>query len=346
MKQPYRKSKASPAGAAAALMAAGGVEGTYGPITHWQGKNAKSMTRDYLRSLAKPGKYKAKAPLTKRSRAQADPLGGSVSKFTCMRPKKKLGNTDKLTSIQPYVDNSAGRITSLIGKQEGALIQTNFNPGDIVNLFNSALGGTAGKSTKMLLKSVVAESFLTNMENVPLNYTIYDILPKRDGNGTVVDPISAFRAGFADSGGGAAANYLVPGVDPYMDPRFNEYFRIVERTTGTLLPGNVHTHKVYYEPNYIISNEVSTWTVDFIKALTHFTMIIIHGTPENDSTTKTQVSLSAANISYVTKRKLTGKMLWLAAQAMTATNNLPLSFTVGAEILNEFTGVAQAENVA
>lgn len=297
-----------------------------------------------LRNKFKRGGSKVSYP-TKRNRAQADPLGGTCSRFSLIRPKKKLGNVDKMTMIQPVVNCQGGRVTSLIGKQEGAILVAELTPADITSLFVNTFGATPNKTTKILLKSCVTETMFTNMENVPVNYVLYDIIPKRDGNTTIIDPIACFRSRLVDPSGGAAANYLVPGVDPYMCPAFNEYFHIVQRTEGTLLPGNVHTHRSYYEPNYIISDEVNTWTIDFIKNLTHYTMIIIHGTPENDSTTKTgaTVTLSAANVDYVTKQKWVAKNIYYPLQSQTVTNNLPLSFAVGGEIMNEFTGAAQAE---
>lgn len=323
--------------------AAGAAMAKFGP--KFINKAGKKLTTALKNKFKKSSKTMTKLQ-TKRSRAIADPLGGSVSKFTLIRAKKKLGNVDRMTAPQPVVNVQGGRVTSLIGKQEGAILLAELTPADITSLFVNTFGATPNKTTKILIKSCVSTVEFTNMENVPLTYTLYDIVPKRDGNTTIIDPIACFRSGFADPSGGAAANYLVPGVDPYMNPRFNEYFNIVEMTTGTLLPGNVHTHRSYYEPNYIISDEVNTWTIDFIKNLTHYTMIVIRGTPENDSTTKTQVSLSAANISYVTSQKWITKAIYYPLQSQTVTNNLPLAFTVGAEIMNEFTGVAQAENVA
>jgi hypothetical protein len=325
----------------AAAMAAKGAVSKFGPKFI---KRVPTKLSPFLKTKRKYSGSKTTS-YTKRARAQADPLGGTCSRFSLVRPKRKLGNMEKLIAIQPVVNVQGGRVTSLIGKQEGALLVTEMSPADITTLFTNALGGAASKSTKMLIKSCVTETMFTNMENVPVNYTLYDIVPKRDGNTTIIDPISCFRSGFADVTGGAAANYLVPGTDPYMNPRFNNYFQVVQRLEGTLLPGNVHTHRSYYEPNYIISGEVNSWTIDFIKDLTHYTMIIIHGTPENDSTTKTgaTVSLSAANIDFVTKQKWTAKFGWLAGSNQTVTNNLPLTFAVGGEIMNEFTGTAQAE---
>ena len=325
--------------------AAGAAMGKFGPKFM---NRAPSKLGPYLKSALKKkiGSKTSLTKYTKKNRSEADPLGGTCSKFSLVRPKKKLGNVDKMTMPQPVVNCQGGRVTSLIGKQEGAILLAELTPADITSLFVNTFGATPNKTTKVLIKSCVSETMFTNVENVPLNYTLYDIIPKRDGNTTIIDPIACFRSGFADPSGGAAANYLVPGVDPYMNPRFNEYFTIVQRTEGTLLPGNVHTHRSYYEPNYIISDEVNTWTIDFIKNLTHYTMIIIHGTPENDNTTKTQVSLSAANIDYVTKQKWVTKAIYYPLQSQTVTNNLPLAFTVAGEIMNEFTGVAQAENVA
>lgn len=322
------------------------------------GSLASTLLKSYVKGAGGKSNYSLKGKMktrfkkggtsmtkTSHSRSEADPLGGSVSKFSMVKPKVRLGNVEKLTEPQIVVTNGAGRLTSLIGKQEGGILLAEMTPVDVVSLFNNTFG-TANKSTKGLIKSCVSEIMFTNTENVPLRYTLYDIIAKHDGNSTIVDPLTAFQTGNADPAGGSAASYLVPGVDPYMNPRFREYFHVVEQTTGTLLPGNVHTHKSYYECNRLISNEISTYTSSFIKGLTHYTMIIFHGTPENDSTTKTQVSISAANIDYVVKRKWTTKLVYYPFQSNSVTNSLALAFGVGGQILNEFTGVAQAEAAA
>lgn len=279
---------------------------------------------------------------TERTRSQPDPLGGSESRFSLIRPKVKIGNMDKLTEPQVVVQNSAQRLTSLVGKQECGLLATHFSPTQIGSLF-SATYGTTGKSTKCLLKSVKATVLITNQENSPALYTIYDCLCRRDGGGTVSDPMYAFQNGMAGTAGGAAANYLVPGVDPYMNPMFNEWFHIRKATSGTLLPGNVHRHEIYYEPNHIISHEIDFYSQQFLADLTHFSFIVFHGTPLNDSATKTQVSIAPINIDVVTKSKLTMKTFYYPLESTSVTNSLALSFGVAGEVINEFTGAAMTD---
>lgn len=283
--------------------------------------------------------------LTQREHAQADPVGGSLSRFSLVKPKVYLAGVDSMTAPQMTVNNESGRLTSTVGQQNAALLLTDFAPVDVVALFNNTLGA-ANKTTKCLIKSVNATIMIANQENVACHYTLYDILAKRDGNATITSPLVAFNAGLVDNAGGLASNYLIPGTDPYMSARFKEFFQVVKQTTGTLLPGSVHSHYVYYEPNKVISNEVSTFDASYIGGLTHYTMIVWHGTPINDSTTKTQVSIAPINLDFVVKQKRTSKIIYYPFQSTTVTQSLPLAFGVGGQVMNEFTDLPIAEGNA
>lgn len=278
-----------------------------------------------------------------RAVAENNPLGGSTSHFTLVKPKKNMAHVEKAVSNQVVVKVGAARLTSLIGKQEFANVQEHFTVADLLALFTNSLGAGSNKTTKVLLKSVVSSTFITNQENVPIYFTIYDIFPKRDGAGVITSPQQAFQTGMLDASGGAAANYLVPGVDPYMIPKFTEFFNIAKSTTGSLLPGNVHVHKTYFEPNQIFSHEIDSYVSNYVHGLTHYTCIMFHGTPINDSTTKTQVSLSPANLDYVTKDKFTYQMYYYPLVNTTTTNSLPTAFGVAGEVINEFTGAAMLD---
>jgi len=275
----------------------------------------------------------------KRQRAQSDPLGGSTSQWTLKRPAVNLGGVGKVVTPHITVNNTSGRLTSAIGQQSVGIVASHFNIADYTALMTTSYGATV-KSRKLLMKHVSSTVLITNQESVPCYYTIYDLIARRDGNATVTDPLVAFTGGMADAQGAIAGSYLVPGVDPFSNPRFVEYFNIKQVTSGTLLPGNVHTHRVYYEPNFIGSHEIDSFTTNYIKGLTHYTIIVFHGTPENDSTTKTQVSLSACALDYVVKNKYVTKAIELNYEAANATNSLPTAFGVGGEVINEFTGAA------
>jgi len=275
----------------------------------------------------------------KRQRAQSDPLGGSTSQWTLKRPPVNLGGVGQVVTPHVTVNNTSGRLTSAIGQQSVGIVASHFNITDYTALMTTSYGATV-KSRKLLMKHVTSTVLITNQESVPCYYTIYDLIARRDGNATVTDPLVAFTAGMADAQGAIAGSYLVPGVDPFSNPRFVEYFNIKQATSGTLLPGNVHTHRIYYEPNFIGSHEIDSFTTNYIKGLTHYTIIVFHGTPENDSTTKTQVSLSACALDYVVKNKYVTKAIELNYEAANATNSLPTAFGVAGEVINEFTGAA------
>lgn len=271
------------------------------------------------------------------------PISGGESKsfFTLKRPNKtKIGKLEYLKST--VVNNSAVRTTSLIGKQTSMNLVTCFDTADVSSLFTAI--GITGKTARLILHSIHAESLITNCENSNARIYLYDIIARRDVQTGYVDPTSVFQAGFADaSTGGSAANYLVPGVTPFGNHRFTEWFKILQTTEIILSPGATHTHVVHYAPNRLQSHEIDSATsAGCIAGLTVYTMLVVHGTPMNDSVTKTDVTLGPMNLDIVRKEMMSYSYAHQNYASDTITNSLNLTFAVGGETIND-DGVVQAD---
>ena len=333
----------------------GGQVGRYGlgiNRSTWNfGRRIGTLAKRGINSYFKNKKRKATSSSqrsAKRSRStigqvSAIPGGGgdSESSFTLVNPMKgKLPPVAKEFAPSFVVQNESGRTECTVGKQNFAVVGTYYNDVDVNNAF-TLLNSSA--AAKIMLDAVHGETLITNQENVNARMTIYDIICKKQTDATVTDPLVALTAGYVDNNGGAATDYLIPGVSVYSNPRFVEYFKVLKQTEVVLHPGSCHSHKVHYKPNRYFSHELSSNIVgDGIAGLTVYTVIQYHGTPINDITTQTQVSLSHISLDWVQKEQYRVVYLHASASSMQASNTLPLAFTVAGNVMED-DGVVRAE---
>lgn len=303
------------------------------------------------RSLGKGLKRKAddyfKKPLSKKARKsqqktgfqenKSDQLsiagGDSKSYYTKVnRTKSKIGKLEIVPSN--VVQNSSGRLTAGVGVQAYATIGTYFDKTDIVSLFATGPGSTYS-STRIQLRSVHAVAMVTNQETANCYATIFDIIPKRDGSTGSVSPLAVLQAGMADNVGAIASTYTCPGATPYSNPRFTEFFKVVNRTEVVLSPGQTHSHVVHYAPNKMYSHELDSFITGGIRGVTMWSVILYHGSPCNDITTKTQVSLSACALDYVIKEEYKFAYVHNNTGIASVINDLPIAFTVAGNVMED-----------
>lgn len=283
------------------------------------------------------------AGLGSRTMATPDGAGGSFSDFKLVKARKGPPASMDINDHE-VVRNSAARITSSIGKQYGAVLATFFDKSDLEAMFTNTLSGSFNKTFKIMVKAVVAETLITNQRNSNARFTLYDIQAKIDGNSTVTDPFSAWTSGIDDNEQGTATDYLIPGASPYSSDRFNEAYRVLKKTDVVLSPGATHCHRVYYAPNNLVSANVS-YKSGAVGGLTNYVMVIFHGSPMNDSTTTTDVSLGAASLDYVTKERLTYQAWLYGSKYSTMTQTIPTSFGVGGRVMGD-DGDVEADTAA
>lgn len=97
---------------------------------------------------------------------------------------------------------------------------------------------------------------LSNMENIPTFFTVYDLLCKRD---TDEKPQTSWARGMQEQG--EAGLLTTPpdiafsvGTNPRMSKIFNEKWKIEKSKRVHLKPGENHKHNVYINPNMVVSN--------------------------------------------------------------------------------------------
>lgn len=303
------------------------------------------------RERARKSRLRAAGPQSVRGppsfRAAAIPAGGGDSKssFTLSLPVKgKLPPVAKEIPPSFVVNNGSGRVESVVGQQNFFLAGDYWTVADC-NLGFSLLGG-AFATPKVLMTKVTGETLFTNQENVNGRFTIYDVICRKDTNGTITNPLTAISNGVADLSGAIATDYLVPGFTPFMSPRFTEYFKVLQTTDVILSPGACHSHVVTYSPQKYLSKEITNGAGGVgIGGLTLFTLIQFHGTPINDVTDQTQVSLSHIAVDFVQKE--TYKIQYIHNAIMNADINqsLPVAFTNAGNTMQD-DGNELAENEA
>lgn len=272
-----------------------------------------------------------------------DGAGGSFSDFKLV--KARVGPPASIDiADQEVVRNNAARLTSGIGKQYGGVLATYFDKNDLEAMFTNQLSASFNKTFKIMVKHVVAETLITNQRNSNARFTLYDVQAKIDGNSTVTDPFTAWTSGIDDNEQGTATDYAIPGASPYSSERFNEAFKVLKKTDVVLSPGATHCHRVYYAPNHLVSANVN-YKSNAVGGLTTYVFIIFHGSPMNDSTTVTDVSLGPAALDYVTKERLVYSCWLYGSKYSTMTQTIPTSFGVSGRVMGD-DGDVEADTAA
>jgi len=312
-------------------------------IKRWWENSGKRASA--ARTRAKARARSRSTPMS--SLAAAVPSGGGDSKssFTLVKPLKG-GTLPKVASELPpsfVVNNASGRDESAVGYQSFVLVGDYFTVAD-VNLGFTLLNNAA--TAKILLRNVRGETLITNQENVNGRFTIYDIICKKETDSTVSNPLTAITTGSVDPASGGAGDYSVPGYTPFMNPRFTEYFRVLQSTEVILSPGACHSHVVNYSPNLYFSHELNTRVAGTgINGLTLYTLVQYHGTPINDVNTQTQVSLSHIAMDFVQKEQYKFMYSHAAASSVDVNHTLPSAFTTAGNVMQD-DGNEMAENEA
>jgi len=271
---------------------------------------------------------------------QVEVAGGESRSSFYLVKKPKYTSAVRSTATQFKVNNEGIRSDASVGYQNSTLLGTYFDSTDIIAMYPVIFGGTVNQTTKLILCGVRAESLITNVATTNARISIYDVMLKKDSNASVVDPSQVFEAAFADTSGGVAGDYAVVGTTPYMNPRFMDFFKIKQRTEVILSPGATHSHVINYAPHRMISKTSTINTTGSIGGLTLFTMIIHHGSPANDSVTKTSVTLSKSSLDIVTKQVYSFKSIFYPLTGIATSNSLPTSYAVAGQAINE-DGVVQ-----
>lgn len=283
----------------------------------------------------------ARVPGTGGHYSKSVNLVGRRNKFV-----KKVGAA--LGSKVSLTQNSSGRMTSNIGQQSASTIGYQFGGVDL----NTLLGKYSAVGTKlqsMFLDKATSRISLINQDPGNVEIVIYDLIARQSASGLQslgVDPQSLWSVGASDEGG----NNICPYQTPFVSKLFTEQWKIKKATKIILGTGQCHVHYSISKPNRRLNREemrlMDTNVADasLVRGLTTCQMIVLLGSIANDSVTKTQVSYAAAAVDFVYSVTYDTHGLGGTPQvSYSISNNLPQSFTVSGEIMDNASGLIVAE---
>lgn len=263
---------------------------------------------------------------------------GSQSKYAWPAQPKvmALEKMPRNIYVQPFIGTS---VTSAIGQQVYTQAASMFTPTDLTAMFNLV---HASVLTRLYFESAYQEVMIANPLNTSLRIKIYDVECKRDigavagGGGNMGTPLLTLLNTLGDLSGGAAADFKVIGTTPFDNPVFMEYYKIAKVTNLLLGGGQEHVHVVTAHPNKVLDSTIPEYSPYGIQGLTKYVMLQIFGMPANDSTTKTQVSTTATRTSYISNTTYRYAQPEETALTWNAGTQLPTSFTVGANVEEDY----------
>lgn len=267
--------------------------------------------------------------------------GGSMSKFFYGRRKVPRGFRTKGLAKNYFVSNYATRLQATVGKQEVANALVMCNLSDLTTIKGRV---SATDTSKYMLDTCSAEVMISNRELTNVRVYVYDVIARRDLN-NVPTAAQGWTSGYADEGG-ADSNYQVVGTLPFSDDIFTQFFKVLKITHITLAQGQVHTHRVRFSPRKLIDGECLKYVNNGIKGLTCFTMVVVHGYPENDTTTKTQVSTGTATVDIISRKQYKYMYMVDSDTSYYQSNNLPSAFTVNESIVDMGSGAVTTDQQA
>lgn len=280
-----------------------------------------------------------KASIHQGANAGVSSNSGTWSRFNY--GNRKVKHFGSLKSLQPqnYILNSSVRATSGVGQQTFSTLTSMFTQGDL-NQMLSQPSFASNNATKLLYKSCAGEILITNQEPTSCRIILYDMITRRDTSATNdQDPAYAVAHSFGDEYSGSNANSLIPGVSPFQSKTFVDYYKVLKITNIELTSGQTHTHKFKFMLNKGIDGEViEQTTATALKGITCYTMMQQFGMPNNDSGTKSQVSLGSTALDVVIKRNYVYYYTTQSMAAHRATQTIVTSYTTGEEAMNEKTG--------
>lgn len=207
---------------------------------------------------------------------------------------------DRILAMQVRNTNNVTSVISTQGQQ--AIMSFDiFGRGDLNEITKIANGTPTTfpeNPIKIFLKGVKSKLFIRNQLNSVVRMTMYDIVTTRTTPGTGYDdPIEAWQKGLTDLGSTGAEKNV--GATPYISPEFRQYYKVQKVTTVNLEAGQQHEHNVYFAVNRVCdSTRWSNYTSNAIGQLTHFTMVVWHGSLGHENLTPANVSYLAARLDF------------------------------------------------
>nr|WAE42139.1 MAG: capsid protein [Cressdnaviricota sp.] len=294
-------------------------------------------------SFRNKDKIKTKPKLNQKATPEGTGGFTSMYYYTPRKMPRAYAVLNKSLPKNYYVTNNSGRLVQTPGLQ-AIYCMSIANKTDI-NLISQKIN--TSQVNRFLMQQCSSEFVFTNQDAGNCRVWLYDIVARRDlaTNANLVTPQAAFQNSLADEGG-ANANWSIPGTTPFSSDLFTQYFKVCKITNIVMAQGQSHTHKVSFKTNKVMDGEYIQYEGNGFKGLSHYVMMVVHGFPYNDSTTKTQVSTGNVAIDFITKVQY--KYTWIqdVDTNYSVSNTLPTAFTVSEDIMDIGTGAIAVDTQA
>nr|WAE42494.1 MAG: capsid protein [Cressdnaviricota sp.] len=325
----------------------------------WGTYRGINVAKKVLKSTRKS--IKSKKPTSKSTTKQAPKLNVSpkangaagymkAEKYTAIAQNKNR-TTEKVLKTLPRITElrqQAGRIVSTVGTQ--AVDFAHFPLYSVYDLVN--LNGGTGDANQVGAKGCVnylrkcrMRLLATNQGNSTMFVHVYTMRCRKQ---TIVSeyPGLSWSQGLTDLGGTTVNTTW--NETPFISPRFTEFYKVLKITNYVLAPGETMDHyitvKANCQFNQEIVNEMGAVASNCggVRGLTHNLGLITYSAPYNDSTTKTQVSLGASNLDWVTSTCYEFQLppAGVVTNAAYSTISLPNAFTVNENVEDSASGAA------
>nr|WAE42977.1 MAG: capsid protein [Cressdnaviricota sp.] len=280
----------------------------------------------------------------------------TISFFRKTGKLRKLGRLVKLLPAPNYFTiNFASRVNGAVGLQKPITMVYTYPQADITSMFQSLLPiatTVAYKTARVLFESCYGTLEFANMDESTLNYTIYDLVAKKDiavGEGSAgdsvatntYDPTLAWDDGTKAETAGTANISLIPDQKPQMSQEFNSWWKIKGKSHGYLKPGQTHKHIINYKLNRMLNREVLSGAgTGALGGITHACMLVFRGSLANAvSKAANTVSYTAPAVDYIYNLSYKTKFVSDNYSFATVTANaLPTSFATGPNLIDLASG--------
>lgn len=274
---------------------------------------------------------------------------GKISKWTAGLTKGQLP--------YHYTVNQAGYITSAVGSQRAspttaAAVLTHLSMWSPADIYVMSSAVTNGNVQRLMLNNCSMKIFGTNQSNGVQFIELYEIVNRRDCTPANTEVATPYAAWTNNSLLETASNWTVIGSTPYLQRAFTTMYKVLKVTRYNLNPGETFEHIWRDKPmkrwDTVVTTEQNadaaspTVGQGGYRGLTKHVMIVQWSAPYNDSTTKTEVSTGAGTVDYVISKQYSVTPIYSSVTAFTSTNNLPQTFTVAQDIMNDDSGAAVA----
>lgn len=199
---------------------------------------------------------------------------------------------------------------------------------------------TADDTSCSYIESARGKYTIENVMVCNCSITIYDCVARKDvALAAISTPAAAWNQGDVDTTGhGSHVDQNRIGSTPFQSEAFNQYWKVLQTTDVVLGPGAQHQHIASSRPEKVFSGAYSTYTPYGFKDETVFTMIVLRGSPSNDSVTQTQVTLGAATINVIVEYEHRLRQMMKQTPTITCSNTLITAFSVSEQAYNQGSG--------